>query len=153
METAESTHPLVIFGEHDDRTVAQMQRCMDYGSAVQGVLCADGHLGYAQPVGGVIAYEGHVSISGVGFDIGSWVGLGVAEPRLPLASGLGHGQQPTYGVRHSRGGSSGCRSDPCGRVSRDGRRPGWRGRPRHPIARGDAEVEADVGHHCQVGMR
>ena len=34
------------------------------------VLCADGHLGYAQPVGGVIAYEDHVSISGVGFDIG-----------------------------------------------------------------------------------
>src|SRR5690606_31187113 len=31
---------------------------------------ADGHLGYAQPVGGVVAYEGQVSISGVGFDIG-----------------------------------------------------------------------------------
>jgi RNA-splicing ligase RtcB len=27
-------------------------------------------LGYAQPVGGVIAYEEHVSVSGVGFDIG-----------------------------------------------------------------------------------
>jgi len=35
-----------------------------------GVLCADGHLGYAHPIGGVIAYEDHVSISGVGFDIG-----------------------------------------------------------------------------------
>lgn len=43
---------------------------MSYGSAVKGVLCADGHLGYAQPVGGVIAYEDHLSISGVGFDIG-----------------------------------------------------------------------------------
>ena len=61
---------LKIFGEHDDNTVAQMWRCMGVGSAVAGVLCADGHLGYAQPVGGVIAYEGHVSISGVGFDIG-----------------------------------------------------------------------------------
>jgi tRNA-splicing ligase RtcB len=59
-----------IFGDHDDKTVAQMWRCMGVGSTVAGVLCADGHLGYAQPVGGVIAYEDHVSISGVGFDIG-----------------------------------------------------------------------------------
>jgi tRNA-splicing ligase RtcB len=59
-----------IFGEHDDRTKEQMARCMQYGTVVGGVLCADGHLGYAQPVGGVIAYEEHVSVSGVGFDIG-----------------------------------------------------------------------------------
>ena len=39
------------------------------GSAVKGVLCADGHLGYAHPIGGVVAYEEHISISGVGFDI------------------------------------------------------------------------------------
>jgi tRNA-splicing ligase RtcB (3'-phosphate/5'-hydroxy nucleic acid ligase) len=58
-----------IFGEHDERTKEQMLRCMQYGSVVGGVLCADGHLGYAQPVGGVIAYEEHVSLSGVGFDI------------------------------------------------------------------------------------
>jgi len=59
-----------IFGEHDERTKAQLARCMQYGSVAGGVLCADGHLGYAQPVGGVIAYEEHVSVSGVGFDIG-----------------------------------------------------------------------------------
>src|SRR5215471_7993089 len=46
-----------------------MQRCMTVGSAVKGVLCADGHLGYAHPIGGVVAYEEHISISGVGFDI------------------------------------------------------------------------------------
>ena len=61
---------LKIFGEHDERTVAQMWRCMGVGSVAGGVLCADGHLGYAQPVGGVVAYEEHVSICGVGFDIG-----------------------------------------------------------------------------------
>jgi hypothetical protein len=44
--------------------------CMAVGNAVAGVICADGHLGYAQPVGGVIAYEKQISISGVGFDIG-----------------------------------------------------------------------------------
>jgi tRNA-splicing ligase RtcB len=58
-----------IFGGHDDRTKEQMARCMQVGSVVGGVLCADGHLGYAQPVGGVIAYEEHISVSGVGFDI------------------------------------------------------------------------------------
>ena len=58
-----------IYGEHDPKTIRQMERCMTVGSAVQGVLCADGHLGYAHPIGGVVAYEEHVSISGVGFDI------------------------------------------------------------------------------------
>jgi tRNA-splicing ligase RtcB len=58
-----------IFGDHDDRTKEQMARCMQVGSVVGGVLCADGHLGYAQPVGGVITYEEHISVSGVGFDI------------------------------------------------------------------------------------
>jgi len=58
-----------IYGEHEHKTLAQMQRCMTVGSAVKGVLCADGDLGYAHPIGGVVAYEEHISISGVGFDI------------------------------------------------------------------------------------
>jgi tRNA-splicing ligase RtcB len=62
--------PLLVLGDHDDGTIAQMRNCMSVGNAVAGVLCADGHLGYAQPVGGVIAYERQIGISGVGFDIG-----------------------------------------------------------------------------------
>ena len=62
--------PLRVFGDHDDSTLAQMKNCMSVGNSVAGVLCADGHLGYAQPVGGVIAYDRQISISGVGFDIG-----------------------------------------------------------------------------------
>ena len=62
--------PLKVFGEHHEATIAQMQNCMAVGNVVAGVICADGHLGYAQPVGGVIAYEKQISISGVGFDIG-----------------------------------------------------------------------------------
>jgi tRNA-splicing ligase RtcB (3'-phosphate/5'-hydroxy nucleic acid ligase) len=62
--------PLTVFGEHEEATVAQMRNCMAVGNVVAGVICADGHLGYAQPVGGVIAYEKQISISGVGFDIG-----------------------------------------------------------------------------------
>lgn len=63
--------PLKVIGDHDEQTVEQMRNCMKVGNVVAGVICADGHLGYAQPVGGVVAYDrGHVSISGVGFDIG-----------------------------------------------------------------------------------
>ncbi len=62
--------PLKVFGPHENATIAQMRNCMSVGNVVAGVICADGHLGYAQPVGGVIAYEKQISISGVGFDIG-----------------------------------------------------------------------------------
>jgi tRNA-splicing ligase RtcB len=62
--------PLKIFGRHDEATIAQMRNCMAIGNVAAGVVCADGHLGYAQPVGGAIAYERQISISGVGFDIG-----------------------------------------------------------------------------------
>jgi tRNA-splicing ligase RtcB len=43
---------------------------MAAGDADFGVLCADHHPGYSQPIGGAIAYEGYVSPSGVGYDIG-----------------------------------------------------------------------------------
>ncbi|MDQ4136507.1 MAG: RtcB family protein [Pseudomonadota bacterium] len=62
--------PLKVHGEHDENTLRQMHTCLEVGSVHAGVLCADGHYGYAQPVGGVVAYEDHISISGVGFDIG-----------------------------------------------------------------------------------
>lgn len=65
-----SNSPLTVFGDHEQGTLDQMRACMEVGNVVSGVICADGHLGYAQPVGGVIAYEGQISISGVGFDIG-----------------------------------------------------------------------------------
>ncbi|MBY3263847.1 RtcB family protein [Rhizobium laguerreae] len=58
-----------IYGQHDEKTIGQMETCMNTGSAAAGVLCADGHLGYAHPIGGVVGYTDHISISGVGFDI------------------------------------------------------------------------------------
>lgn len=57
-----------IFGEHDEATIAQIERCVEEGGE-RGVLCADGHKGYAQPIGGVVAYTDKISLSGVGFDI------------------------------------------------------------------------------------
>ena len=59
----------VVVGLHDGRTVDQLRRCLDHDDAVAGALCADGHLGYSQPVGGAVAYREHVSVSGVGYDI------------------------------------------------------------------------------------
>lgn len=58
-----------VYGSHDDKTLKQMEVCMNTGSAASGVLCADGHLGYCHPIGGVVGYTDHISISGVGFDI------------------------------------------------------------------------------------
>src|SRR5213593_1496272 len=58
------------FGAVDERSLKQLERCMDAGDAEFGVLCADHHPGYSQPIGGGIAYEGYVSPSGVGYDIG-----------------------------------------------------------------------------------
>jgi tRNA-splicing ligase RtcB len=58
------------FGPVDRRSLGQLERCMAAGDADFGVLCADHHPGYSQPIGGGIAYEGYVSPSGVGYDIG-----------------------------------------------------------------------------------
>src|SRR5690625_3803947 len=59
----------VIFGEHEEDTLRQFNNCLETGNVVGGVLCADGHYGYSQPVGGVIVYDGQISPSGVGYDI------------------------------------------------------------------------------------
>ena len=58
------------FGEVDERSRKQLETCMNAGDAAFGVLCADHHPGYSQPIGGAVAYEGFVSPSGVGYDIG-----------------------------------------------------------------------------------
>jgi tRNA-splicing ligase RtcB len=58
------------FGDVDERSLKQLERCMEAGDAEYGVLCADHHPGYSQPIGGAVAYEGYVSPSGVGYDIG-----------------------------------------------------------------------------------
>ena len=57
-----------VFGQHDEATLNQIETCLEAGSE-RAVLCADGHKGYAQPIGGVVAYKDKISLSGVGFDI------------------------------------------------------------------------------------
>lgn len=61
---------LKIFGEPiiEYNTIEQFKRCLLDDSI--GVLTADAHLGYSMPIGGAVAYKNHISVSGVGFDIG-----------------------------------------------------------------------------------
>lgn len=61
---------ITILGEHEARTIEQLTRCTAAEPGARGVLCADGHVGYSQPIGGVVAYRDHISPSGVGYDIG-----------------------------------------------------------------------------------
>lgn len=61
--------PLVIFGETQENAVEQIKNVLKDDRAVAGALCADHHLGYSMPIGGVVAYKDAISPSGVGFDI------------------------------------------------------------------------------------
>lgn len=56
-----------VWGAPLKNAVDQMRNCLK--TADRAALMADHHLGYAVPVGGVIAYKDGVSPSGVGFDI------------------------------------------------------------------------------------
>lgn len=59
---------LKVIGDHEEKTIAQAKNVLAHG-ADRFVLCADGHLGYGHPIGGVAAYKNKISISGVGYDI------------------------------------------------------------------------------------
>ncbi|MGZ6570503.1 MAG: RtcB family protein [Solirubrobacteraceae bacterium] len=61
---------ITIYGEHDQRTIEQLERCVAAEEGAIGALMPDGHLGYSMPIGGVVAYRDHLSPSGVGYDIG-----------------------------------------------------------------------------------
>lgn len=73
---------LKIIGEREDNTIAQARNVLAQG-ADRVVLCADGHLGYGHPIGGVAAYKDRISISGVGFDIA----CGNMAVQLPVKAG------------------------------------------------------------------
>lgn len=51
----------------DEGTLKQMVSCLK--SAVRGALMGDNHLGYSQPIGAAVAYDGLISVSGCGYDI------------------------------------------------------------------------------------
>lgn len=61
---------LTVFGREiiDDKCIRQLENCLTEDSI--GVLTPDAHYGYNHPIGGAVAYRHHISLSGVGFDIG-----------------------------------------------------------------------------------
>lgn len=69
-----------MWGDPDPGTLAQIVRCQADKSAVGAALMADAHLGYSMPIGGVVAYDGYVSPSGVGYDIA----CGIKAVETPL---------------------------------------------------------------------
>ena len=56
-----------VWGAPLEDAVKQIVHCAR--DAQGAALMADHHLGYAVPIGGVVAYEGRISPSGVGYDI------------------------------------------------------------------------------------
>ncbi len=58
-----------VWGKTDEGALKQAQMCAYHGNVVQTLLMADHHKGYSQPIGGVVAYDGQISPSGVGYDI------------------------------------------------------------------------------------
>ena len=115
------------FGPVDERSLEQLERCMEAGDAELGVLCADHHPGYCQPIGGGIAYEGYVSPSGVGYDIGCGnkaVRTDLTRADLDALGGvesiMARDHEPDL-VRHGRAGAGagrppGARRDPHRRL-------------------------------------
>lgn len=63
------TRDIITFGVHEESTIKQIERSASHKAVAGATLCADGHKGYAVPIGGVLAYENHISPSGVGYDI------------------------------------------------------------------------------------
>ena len=62
--------PLEIRGSPvDEGALRQIRVCLADEEAAAGALCADHHLGYSMPIGGVVAYREAISPSGVGYDI------------------------------------------------------------------------------------
>jgi tRNA-splicing ligase RtcB len=60
---------LTTFGPVEDKVRTQIESCQAAEPGAPAVLCADNHLGYSMPIGGVVGYEGFVSPSAVGYDI------------------------------------------------------------------------------------
>jgi tRNA-splicing ligase RtcB (3'-phosphate/5'-hydroxy nucleic acid ligase) len=58
-----------VWGKPEESAVQQAVRCTWVGEVAAVALMADHHQGYSQPIGGVVAYRGFVSPSGVGYDI------------------------------------------------------------------------------------
>jgi len=66
-----SMKPIKIYAENaDPKALHQFYTAMEQDAAVQGAVMPDVHAGYSLPIGGVVATEGVIFPSWVGYDIG-----------------------------------------------------------------------------------
>ena len=65
-------HPRIVrtFGPVTYDAADQLADCLNLDPESSGVLCADHHVGYSMPIGGVLATKTIVIPAGVGYDIG-----------------------------------------------------------------------------------
>jgi tRNA-splicing ligase RtcB len=56
---------LTIRGDVDQRAIDQLTRCAEAGDAIAAVLCADGHVGYSQPIGATLHAMAYSQIEAV----------------------------------------------------------------------------------------
>lgn len=65
------TKPHKIYAtDLDGKTYAQFMSALSQEYSIQGALMPDAHLGYAMPIGGVIATQGVIVPAWIGYDIG-----------------------------------------------------------------------------------
>lgn len=73
LETKDHVAPITYFGEmgidFDHQVVDQIYKAASLPVTVRAAVMPDGHVGYALPIGGVVAMENAVSPSFVGYDI------------------------------------------------------------------------------------
>lgn len=83
--TATLTWVTAVGEDHtlDERVLEQAKNAQNHPNVVGVALMADNHLGYAVPIGSVVAYRDAISPSGVGYDIG----CGVKAIRTNLTAG------------------------------------------------------------------
>jgi tRNA-splicing ligase RtcB len=75
---------LKVFGPAEPAVLEQIDACRRVERDAPAVLCADNHVGYSMPIGGVVAYESHISPSAVGYDIAC--GNAAVRTDIPAAS-------------------------------------------------------------------
>jgi tRNA-splicing ligase RtcB len=82
-QLVDGVHVWAPDGRYEQGAVDQIRTCSYVGNVQAVALMADHHVGYSQPIGGVVAYRDAISPSGVGYDIG----CGVQAARTNLTYG------------------------------------------------------------------
>lgn len=83
MLTVNTNKPYKIYSEHGEyEALKQFENIMNLDSVVKGALMSDFHVGYTMAIGAVVAVDGQIFPSFVGFDIGC--GMGAVKTSFKL---------------------------------------------------------------------